>query len=220
MVEVVLADQLGILRAASGHAVTDIEDDQSITPVREIGETVFHLQVVQITPAGHRAVLGFHADGGGILRLPARDFFRMFHILKINHAHRARGIVGEIHVVTIDVGAVHAAADRRGVFGKNFQMRRVGGVEENDSVFAVGRSFAGEYSDFFVRSGADVVNQAGVYFESVEKLGIGGIGDVVDENFIRDGAEVGVVSDNPLFRHLQIRHGSVGYNFHIAFHIA
>ncbi len=123
VVEMVLADQLGILRAASGHAVAHIEDDQSISPVREIGEPILHLQVVQITAAGHGSVLGFHADDRRILRFPARNFLGMFHILKIDDAQRARGIVGKVNVVTIDVGAVHAAADRRRVFGKNFQMR-------------------------------------------------------------------------------------------------
>src|SRR5580692_9022437 len=46
MVEAVLAHQLGILRAPAGHAVAHIEDDQSVSPVGEIGEAVLHLQVV------------------------------------------------------------------------------------------------------------------------------------------------------------------------------
>src|SRR5271163_2690028 len=110
----------------------------------------------------------------------------MLHILKINNAHRSGGIVGEVNVVAINVGAVHATRDRGRVFGKNFQMRSVGGVEENDSVLAVGRAFASEHADFFVRRGADVVNDAGIDLESVEQLGVRGISDVVDENFVGD----------------------------------
>ncbi len=160
------------------------------------------------------------ADDGRILRFPAGDLLRMFQILKIDDAQRSCSVVGDVDVVAINVGAVHAAGDGRRVFGKNFQMRRIGGVEENDSVLAVRSALAGEYSDFFVRRGADVVDDAGVHFEGVEQFGIRGIGDVVDENFIRDGGKVGVVADNPLFRHLQVGHGDVGHDFNLALHVA
>src|ERR1022692_1429483 len=86
VVEVVLADQLGILRGAPAHAIADIEDDQSIAPVGQIGQPIFHLEVVQITPAGHRSALGVNGDDGRILSLPACDLLGMFRILEINDA--------------------------------------------------------------------------------------------------------------------------------------
>src|SRR5580704_4556025 len=117
MVEVVLADQLGILRAAAAHAVAHIEDDQSISPVRQVSQAVFHLQVMQVPSAGHRSVHRVNADGGRILRFPARHFLGMFRILKINDAERSRGIVGDVYVVAINVGAMHSTRDRRRIFG-------------------------------------------------------------------------------------------------------
>ncbi len=56
VVEAVLADQFRILRTAAGHAVAHIEDDQPISPVRQIGKAIFHLQVVQIAAAGERSM--------------------------------------------------------------------------------------------------------------------------------------------------------------------
>ena len=105
----------------------------------------------------------------------------MFRVLKVDNSERASRIVGEVYVVPIHVSAVYAAADRRRVFGKNFQMAGIGSVQKNDPVFSIGSSLAGEHANFFVGRGADVVNQAGIDFQSVQQFGVGGIGDIVDE---------------------------------------
>ena len=43
-----LAHKLRFLRAAAFDAVADIQNDQSVSPVSEIGQTVLYLQVMQI----------------------------------------------------------------------------------------------------------------------------------------------------------------------------
>src|SRR5579859_4999873 len=111
----------------------------------------------------------------------------MLHILKIDDAQRSGRIVGDVNVMSVYVGAVHAAGDGGGVFGENLEMRRIGGIEEDDAVLAVGRALAGEDANLFVRRGADVVDDAGVDLERVEQLGIGGIGNVVNEHFVGNG---------------------------------
>src|SRR5690348_7339201 len=117
MIEVILGDELGILRAAAGHPVAHIENHETIAPVGEIGEAVLYLQVVQITSARHGSDLGVDGDDGGIFGLPAGDFLGMFHVLKIDDAQRAGRIVGNVGVMSVNVGAVDAAGDGRSVFG-------------------------------------------------------------------------------------------------------
>ena len=105
MIEVILAYELGIFGTSSCHAIADVENDQSIAPVGEISETVFDLQIVEITAAGHRSLFGVNADDGGILRFPASHLFGMFRILEIDNAQRSRRVVGDVDVVSINVRA-------------------------------------------------------------------------------------------------------------------
>src|SRR5580704_18292566 len=219
VIEAILADQFGIFRAAAAHAVTHVEDDQAIAPVSQISQAIFYLQVVQITSAGHRSHFCVQGDDGRILGLPACNFFGMFGVLKINDAQRAGGVVSQIYVVPVDVRAVHAAADGGRVFGENFQMGSVGGVKENNSILAVGRAFASEDSDAFVGRGADVIDQARIYFEGVEELGICGIGNVVDKKLVGNCRKVGVMTDDPFLRHLQVGHGNSRDDLEIALHV-
>ena len=48
--------------------------------------------------------------GQRVLGLPARDFFRVLNVGEIDHAHRARCVVGQINIVTVNERAVNAAA--------------------------------------------------------------------------------------------------------------
>ena len=155
----------------------------------------------------------------GIFRLPAGHFLGMLRVLEVDDAQRSGGIVGEIDVVAIDVSAVHAAAHGRGVFGKHLEMRGVGGIEEHDTVFAVRSPFAGEDADFLVGRGADVVDEARIDFERVEQFGTRRIGYVVHEQLVSDRGEIGVMTDDPLFGHLEIGHRDVRDHFNLALNV-
>ncbi len=58
MIKAKLADELRVFRTAAFHPVADVENDQSVAPVGEIGQAVFDLQIVQIAPADLFAFLG------------------------------------------------------------------------------------------------------------------------------------------------------------------
>ena len=220
VIEVILADQFGILRTTSSHAVADVEDDQPVAPVGEVCNAIFDLQVVQIATTRHRSHLGIQRDHRRVFHLEPRNLLGMLRVLKINDAQRARRIVGKIHVMTVDVSAVHPAADRRRVLGEHLQMRGVRSVEEDDAVLAVGRSLAREDTNLLVRRGADVVDEPCIDLQRIEQFGICRIGDVIDEEFVSNRGEIGVVADDPLFRHHHIRHGHVGHDFDFSLHTA
>src|SRR5580692_6641904 len=147
-------------------AVANVKDHHAIAPVRQVGEPIEHLNVVKVAADHGESAAGFlrnrNAHLRGTLYLPTRHFLGIFHVGEIDNAKRAGGIVGEIHVVSVDVGAVHAAGYRGAVFGNNFGMHRVGRVQKNDTVFAAGSTFAGDDADFAVGGNADIVDQAGI----------------------------------------------------------
>src|SRR5262245_22735147 len=88
VIETQLADEPRVFRAAAFDAVADIEDHQAVTPVREISQSVFNLNVVQITSFLELST----CDTAGDFRptsfgLPSRNLFRILHVLEIDHAH-------------------------------------------------------------------------------------------------------------------------------------
>src|SRR5579864_2297112 len=114
---------------------------------------------MQVAAARHRSHLGIQRDNRWVLYLKSRNFLRMLRVLEIDDTHRAGRIIGEIDIMTIDIGAVHAAANRGRVLREHLQMRGIGSVEEDDAVLAIGRSLPREDAYLLVRRGADVVNK-------------------------------------------------------------
>src|SRR3989454_10365968 len=90
-----LADQLRMLGTAALQTCADIENDQAIMPVSEIGETVLNIEIVQVTTNHLVTFLGTNRFGGWIFSLPARNLLRIFHVGKIDHAHRAGRVVSQ-----------------------------------------------------------------------------------------------------------------------------
>src|SRR5437879_12230790 len=86
--------------SATPYAVADVEDHEAVVPVGEIREPVDDHDVVEIP------------SRLGLFRLPAGDLPGMQGILDVDHAHRARGVVGAVGVTSVDMRAVHAAGDR------------------------------------------------------------------------------------------------------------
>src|SRR5580704_6713268 len=136
-----------MLGTSAFDAVANIEDHDAIAPVRQVGEPIEHLHVVKVAADHGESATGFlrnrDAHLGGTFYLPTRHFFGIFHVGEIDNAQRAGGIVGEIDVMSVDVGAMHAAGYRGGVLGNDFGMHRIGRVQKDDAVFAAGGAFAG-----------------------------------------------------------------------------
>ena len=115
-------------RATALHAVPDVEDDEPVVPVGEIGEPVHYHHVVQV------------AAGFGLLRLPAGDLLRVDGIPEVDHAERACGVVGDVGVPLVDVRAVHPTRHRLGVLGHGLGVAGVARVEDDDPVPTIGRA--------------------------------------------------------------------------------
>src|SRR6185295_359288 len=129
MIKAQLADELRVLRAATLHAVAHVENYQTIAPIGEIRQTIFDLYIMQVATNDFPVAL----SGGNRRRnltgnLPARYFFRMLHIGEINHAHGTRGVIRQVHIMTLDKRAMHAARNSFGVFGNWSWVSRIGGV--------------------------------------------------------------------------------------------
>ena len=106
--------------------------------------------------------------------------------------------------MTVDKGAMDAAGDSLGVFGKNFGMGRISQIEKNNTVFAVGCAFARKDADFSVRSGAEVIDHARIEWERIHFNRLRRIRNVVNPQAAGDDRRhIGVVTDDPLFRRLE-----------------
>src|SRR6202011_554190 len=106
----VLGDEFRMLWRTAPDAVTDVEDYKAIAPVGEIDKPIHHLEVMEETAARKHAVNGLDGDGSGV-GLPARYFFRVLGILKVDDAQGAGGVVIQVDIVSVDVGAVDSAGD-------------------------------------------------------------------------------------------------------------
>jgi len=191
-----------MLRAAAFNALANIEDDETIAPVREIRKAVNYLNIVKIASEGGYTFRKSDLNVGGIFELPACDFFGIFYVSEIDHPERTSGVISQINVMRIDVGAVNAASDCCGVLRENFRMHGIGSIEKNDAIFSIGSAFTGDDADFSVAGDADIVNEARVNFKWIRFLGMGGVGDVVDIKFVADGGEIGEVVPEPFFGEL------------------
>jgi hypothetical protein len=87
MIKSQLAHQLGLLRTAAFNAFADVKNHEAIAPVSEIRETIFDLQVVQVTSADVVAFGGANRCRHFIGNFPARHFFRILDVGKTDHTH-------------------------------------------------------------------------------------------------------------------------------------
>ena len=181
-VVLVLQYELRMLRRAALDPAADIEDDEAIVPVRQRGETVPHVDVVE------------HASGLRTLHLPARHLPGVVRVAEIDHPHRPRRVIREVHVPLVHVGAVHTARDRFRELGDRLG---VGGVlerEDHDAVLAGRRPLAGQHAVLAVLGGHDIVHDAGVHDHRVGDRGLRRIGDVDGVHAVADGGHVSVLA--------------------------
>src|SRR5882762_4991127 len=87
VIEAKLSDQLRMLGTAAFQTRAYIQNDQTLMPVSEIGEAILNVEIVQVTTRHLIAFLGANGGGERIFSLPARNFFRILHVSKIDHAH-------------------------------------------------------------------------------------------------------------------------------------
>ena len=180
-VVLVLGNQLGALGRATLHAVADIENDEPVVPVRQIGEAVHHHDVVQV------------AARLGLFGLPAADFLRVIRILDADHPHRPGRVVGDVCVPLIHVAGVHATGDGFVVVGDDLRVAGIARVEDLDPVLPVGGTFTGEDAVLAVFRGHDVVEDAGVRHHRIDDRRICRIVDVDHVGAIGDRGHVGAL---------------------------
>src|SRR6185503_2958346 len=142
VIETKLTNQLRTLGTAAFQTSADVEYHQTVVPVSEISQTIFNLKIVNVTSGYLIAFFGF--DRGGHLRLglPARDLFRVLHVLEIDHAHRTRRIVCQVNVMTVDERTVNPTADSGRVFRDELRVRGIRRVVKRDPVLSIRRLLA------------------------------------------------------------------------------
>ena len=160
-------------------------------PVSEICETIFNLEIVNVSSSDLFAFLRADRRRLADLGLPARDFFRVLHVREIDHSHRAGCIVGEVNVVIIDERAMNAAGDSCRVFRDQFRMSRIGRIVKRDSVLSIRRAFARDHENLAIRRRRDVVDEACINFDRVSQFWIRRIGNVIDKEAIGNRRVVG-----------------------------
>src|SRR6267143_96419 len=118
--------------AASLDAFANVKNYQTIAPVSEISEAILDLQIVEVTTDNFAiAATGCNCCSHLARDFPARYFFRILHVGKIDNTHRTSRIVGQVNIVTVDKSTMNAAGDRFGVFGNWLRMRGIGSVEKS-----------------------------------------------------------------------------------------
>src|SRR6202790_2288899 len=220
VIEAIGGDELRMFGTPAFDAVTNIENYGAIAPVSEIRQPVDDLHVVEIAARHGEAAAFFlgnrNAHLPGTFHLPSRHFLGIFHVCEIDHAQGAGGVVGEIHIVRVDVGAVDAAGNSGRVFREDLGMERVGGVQKNDAVLAAGRAFAGDDADLAIGCDADVVDKPRIYFERIGALRMRGIGDIENVDLVADAGEISVVVPDPFFGKLIVFRHDVADDFGFA----
>src|SRR5258706_6672849 len=168
-----------MLGTSAFDSVPYIENNRTIAPVSEIRQSVDNLEAAEIAARHRKTAALFRGKRNshlpGTLHLPARHFFGILHVGKIDYPHGASGVISEIHIMRINISAMHAPGDRSCVFRKNFGMHRVASVEKNDSVFPAGRTFAGDDADLSIGRNTDVVDNPRVNLKRFGGLRMRGI---------------------------------------------
>src|SRR5258708_9326720 len=89
-----------MLGTSAFDSLPDIENNRAIAPVSEIRQSVDNLQVVEIAARHRKTAALFRGKRNshlpGTLDLPARHFFGILHVGKIDHPHGASGVISEI----------------------------------------------------------------------------------------------------------------------------
>src|SRR4030095_6176575 len=93
MIEPKLTNELRPLGTTTLQTRSDVKNNQAIVPVSKICQSIFHLQVMQITSGYLFAFLCANHAGHRILGLPACYFFGVLGVGKIDHPHGAGCVV-------------------------------------------------------------------------------------------------------------------------------
>ena len=175
-----LRNELRVLRTASLDAVADVENHQALIPVAQVGEPVFHIDVVHV-------VAGFVGPG-----LPPGHLPRLVRIADVDHPKRAGRVVGQIDVAPVDEGTVHTTGDRLGELRDRLGMRRVLEREYDDPILAGGGVLPGEHAVLAVLGGHHVVDGARVHHHRVGDPRAGRVAHVDGIHPVGDGGQIAV----------------------------
>ena len=196
------AHELGVIRAPALDPGPDVENDGAVFEVRQIGEAVLDLDIVEISAGGGPGLL--IGEQVRVLDLPVTNLAGIAGVAEIDHPHHPGAVVGQVDVVSVDEGAVDPRGHRRGVLGEHLRSERIGQIEEDDPVLPVRGALAGDHPDLAIRGGRDVVDQPGVDHDRIDPLWRGRIGDVVGVDPPGTGAHVEGVIDRPTLGGLDV----------------
>src|SRR6185503_9897655 len=111
MIKAQLTYKLWVFGAAALDAISNVENDQAIAPIGEIGQSVFDLQIMQVTTNDFTiAINGSNRGRYCAGNFPTGHFFRMLYISEINYAHRARRVIRQVHIMPVDERAMDASS--------------------------------------------------------------------------------------------------------------
>src|ERR1051325_12007460 len=109
MSETQLTHKLRTLRTSAFQSRANVENHEAMVPVSEIRQTILDVDVVNVSPGYCFPFLRADGCSKRILSLPACYFFRVLDVGEIDHAQRARSVIGEVNVMLIDKRAMNAA---------------------------------------------------------------------------------------------------------------
>src|SRR5215217_255603 len=118
VIETQLTDELRMFGAPAFNSRADVENHQTITPVSEICQAIFDVEIMNVTSRYLFAFLRADHAGKRILGLPSCYFLRVLNVFEIDHAHRAGCVIGEINISVVNECAMNAAGYSCRVFGK------------------------------------------------------------------------------------------------------
>src|SRR5215470_7406706 len=87
MVETELTNQLRMLRAATFQSRTNIQNHESFMPVREISESVLHVQIMEITSGNFFTFFRTNHPSHRAFSLPTRYLLRILCVSEVDHSH-------------------------------------------------------------------------------------------------------------------------------------
>src|SRR5690606_35559447 len=143
----VVADLDRVARRATLDAVADVDQVQAIAPVGGVGDAVFDPDIVDRC-ARFEDLVG--ADSGWRAR-----------VLDVEDVVAATG-AERVGIALVDEQIVHATGQLVVELVDAFGLARVGDVERDDAVLAVGGAFAADDAEAAVFGDLDVVDGAGI----------------------------------------------------------
>ena len=151
----VLGDELRLPRRAALDAVSDVQDDQSIVPVGEVGEAVLRPHVVQALVLLARP------------HLPATDVPGVRRVRHLDDVHGARAVVHRVDDVPVDPDVMDSRRQAVGQLGDDRRVRGIGEIQHDNPVAPVARSLAGDHRPARVRVHLHVVHHPCVHHHRV-----------------------------------------------------